>query len=98
MTAIGGRRRERLPAQRDQVVLVHKPLNPLGINQQAGTPEEGGDPPVAVEAMRQAERLDQARQLHISRARCQLFVPAIVGRPREASELAQMPNVSFAVR
>ena len=62
MTAIGGRRCERLPAQRDQVVLVHKSLNSLGINQQAGSPEEGGDPPVAVETMRQAKRLDQGNR------------------------------------
>ncbi len=46
MTAVRGGWYERLAAQGDQVVFAHRPLNSLGIYNQARRPEHGGDTPV----------------------------------------------------
>jgi len=87
---------KRLAAHRDEVVLVHKPLNPLGIYYHARTPEHGGDAPVAIEPVAQAEQLDMACQLDISFARGTGLEAAIITRPGHAGEFAEMLNVNFA--
>jgi hypothetical protein len=55
VAAVRGGWAKRLAAHRDEVVLVHKPLNPLGIYNHARTPEHGRDTAVAIEPVAQAE-------------------------------------------
>ena len=51
VAAVRGGWGKRLAAHRDEVVLVHKPLNPLGIYNHARTPEDCGNAPIAIESV-----------------------------------------------
>lgn len=75
---------------------MHKPLNPLGIYNHARAPQHGGDAPIAIEPVAQAEQLDMACQLNIGFARGTGLEAAIIARPGDAGELAEMLNVNFA--
>src|SRR5258708_5179517 len=55
VAAVRGGWSKRPAAHRDEVILAHKPLNPLGIYYHARTPEQGRDPAVAIESVTQAE-------------------------------------------
>ena len=96
MAAVRGGRSKRLAAHGDEVILTHKPLNPLGIYNHARTPEHGCDAPVAIEPVAQAEQLDMACQLDVGFARGTGLEAAIIARAGNARELAEMLNVDFA--
>src|SRR5260370_24850679 len=96
MTAVRGGWSKSLAAHRDQVVLAHKPLNPLGICNQAREPEQRRDAVVAIELVAQAEQLDMVGQLDIGFARSTGLEAAIIARAGNAGEFAEMLNVDLA--
>ena len=96
MAAVRGGRGKGLAAQGDEVVLTHKPLNPLGIYNHAGASEHGRDAPVAIEPVAQAEQLDVGCQLHIGFTRGMGLEAAIVARPGNACEFAQVLHINLA--
>ena len=55
VAAVRGGWCKRLPAHRDEVIFVHKPLNPFGIYNHARTPEQCRDTAIAIEPVAQAE-------------------------------------------
>ena len=98
VTAVRGRRRKRFAAHGDEVVLAHKPLDALGIDNDTRTHKLGRDAPVAIKSVTQTERLDVTHQFDIGFAWGAHLEAAIVTRSRKACELAEMLNVNSAVR
>jgi len=89
MAAVRSARHERTGAQAQQIVLAHQPQHTLGVGDPAFAPELGGDPPIAVMTMRQAEPLDRIAQIGIGTCRGMRVEVTIIAGARNAAELAQ---------
>ena len=70
-----------------------KPLNFLAIHHHALPPEGRGHPPIAIEAVLEANALDQIAQLALTRLIAASGKVPIIGRARQACEPAQALHI-----
>ena len=89
MPAVGGGGNERLLAQAEQIVLAHAAQNVLVVDFQAmDAPELPADPPIAVEAVFERDRLDFVAQIRFRPLRRANLAKAIETGARDAAEQA----------
>ena len=93
MTAVGGGGNKRLSTQGREVILTHKPLNPLGIHDCALPPQLCRDAPVAIEAVAQTQDLNLAEKIGVGSTGCVIFKATIVAGAGNAGQPAQSLNI-----
>ena len=78
-----------------EIVLAHKPLNFLGIHHHALPPEGRCHPPIAIEAVLEANALDRIAQLALIRLVAASGQVPVVGRARQACEPAKTLHIGL---
>ena len=90
MPTVGGVGNERLLAQAEQIVLAHQAQDVLVIDLEAmDAPEVSADPPIAIEAVFERDRLDFVAQIRFRSLRRANLAKAIEAGARHAAELAK---------
>ncbi len=91
-------RDERPPAEGEQVVLARQAEHPLGVDDEALTPELMGDATIAVMAIVERDALDEVAQVGVVAFRSLGREPAVVAGARYAAQGAQTLNVGVLLR